>query len=43
MLDFFRQNCLILSEVVLYMERSKNPEKKLYHNRAKKFHLLKEV
>ena len=32
---FFRQNFLILSEVFLYMERSKNHEKK-YHNRAKK-------
>ena len=27
MLDFFRQNGLILSEVFLYMERSKNLEK----------------
>ena len=40
---FLRQNGLILSEVFLYMERSKNQEKKIYHNRAKKFHLPKEV
>ena len=33
---FLRQNGLILSEVFLYMERSKNQEKKIHHNRAKK-------
>ena len=38
---FFRQNGLILSEVLLYMERSKNHEKKIYHNRAKKFTFLR--
>ena len=36
MLDFFRQNGLIPSEAFLYMERSKNHEKKIYHNHAKK-------
>ena len=39
---FLRQNCLILSKVFLYMERSKNQEKK-YVNCAKKFHLPEEV
>ena len=37
-----RQNVLILSEVSLYVERSKNLEKKCYH-RAKKIHLPKGV
>ena len=40
---FLRQNGLILSEVFLYMERSKNQEKNIYRNRAKKFHLPEEV
>ena len=40
---FLRQNGLILSEVFLYTERSKNQEKKIHHNRAKKFHLPEEV
>ena len=39
---FLPQNGLILSEVFLIMERSKNHEKK-YHNHAKKFDLPKEV
>ena len=29
MLDFFRQNCLIVSEVLLHMESCKNREKKI--------------
>ena len=37
---FFRQNGLILSEVSLYMEESKNLEK-ICHNRAKKFTFLR--
>ena len=42
---YLRQNGLILSEVFLYMERSKNqePRKKIYHNRAKKIYLPEEV
>ena len=40
---FLRQTGLILSEVFLYMERSKNQEKKIHHNRAKKCHLPEEV
>ena len=42
---FLRQNDLILSEVFLYMERSKNQEsrKKVYDNHAKKFYLPEEV
>ena len=39
MLDFFRQNGLILSEVFLYMERSKNNEKKDIITVHKKFTL----
>ena len=39
----FRQNCLILSKVVLYMERSKNHEKKYIITVQKKIHLPKEV
>ena len=42
MLDFFDRMGLILSEAFLDMERSKNHEK-IYHNRAKKFQLPKEV
>ena len=38
----FRPNCLILSEVVLYMERSKNHEKN-YIITVQKIHLPKEV
>ena len=37
MLYFFQQNGLILSEVFLYIERSK----RIYHNRAKKFTFLR--
>ena len=40
MFDFFRQNGLILSEVFLCMERSKNFKKKLC-NRAKIFTFLR--
>ena len=40
---FLRQNGLILPEAFLHMERSKNQEKKAYHNRAKIFHLPGEV
>ena len=40
---FLGQNGLILSEVFLFMERSKSHEKKIYHNRAKKIDLPKEV
>ena len=40
---FLRQNGVILSEVFLYTERIKNQEKKIHHNRAKKFHLPEEV
>ena len=42
MLDFSKKKGLILSEAFLYMERSKNLEKKLYHNQAKKFTFLRE-
>ena len=38
-----RQNVLILSEVSLYVERSKNLEKKICYHRAKKIHLPKGV
>ena len=38
----FRQNCLIFSEVVLYMERSKNHEKN-YLITVQKIDLPKEV
>ena len=37
---FFLQNGLILSEVFLYMERSKNREK-ICHNRAKEFTFIR--
>ena len=36
-----RQNVLILSEVSLYVEKSKNLEKKICHHRAKKFTFLR--
>ena len=36
-----RQNVLILSDVSLYVERSKNLEKKICHHRAKKFTFLR--
>ena len=39
--EFLRQNDLIFSEVFLYAERSKNHEKKIYHNRAKSFSFLR--
>ena len=39
---FFRQNGLILSEVFLHMERSKNYEKK-YIITVQKIHLAKEA
>ena len=38
MSDFFQQNGPVLSEVFLYMERSKDLEK-ICHNRAKRIHL----
>ena len=41
-IGFLRQNDLILSEIFLYMEGSKNQEK-IYHNRAKNFHLPEEI
>ena len=40
---FLKQNGLILSEVFLYMERSKNHEIKYIITVQKKFHLPKEV
>ena len=40
---FLRQNGLILSEVFLYMERSKNQEKKYIITVQKKFHLPEKV
>ena len=39
MSNFFRKQELILSEVFLFMERSKNHGKILFHNRAKKIQL----
>ena len=38
---FVRQDCLILSEVILYMERSKNHEKKYIITVQKKFTFLR--
>ena len=43
MLDFFRKHGLITSEVFRYLERSKNFEKKIFHNCAKNFHLRENV
>ena len=42
MFDFFRQNGLILSEVFCIWKGARIM-KKIYHNRAKKIHHVKEV
>ena len=42
MVGFLRQNGLILSEVFCIWKEARI-KKKMYHNRAKKFHLPEEV